>query len=86
MTERFRIESEPSPDGNGRVGKFVADPNGPFQTLDLKRYMKTEDLKQAIELMAKAIDKVILEDAKNYGEVDKECDSEARCPYCNRES
>ena len=75
MTERFRIESEPSPDGKGFVGKFVLDPNGPFVTLDLKRYMKTEDLKEAVELMAKAIDKIILEDAKNYGQVDKESDS-----------
>jgi len=86
MTERFRIESEPSPDGQGRVGKFVLDPNGPFQTLDLKRYMKTEDLREAVELMAKAIDKIILEDAKNYGQVDTKCDSETGCPNKDRKS
>lgn len=84
MTERFRLESQPSPDGNGRVAKFVLDPNGPFQTLDLKRYMKTEDLREAIDLISEAVDKIILEDAKNYGQVDKECDSETRCPYCDR--
>lgn len=84
MSERFRLESQPAPDGNGRVAKFVLDPNGPFQTLDLKRYMKTEDLRDAVELMAQAINKIILEDAKNYGQVDKECDSETRCPHCDR--
>ena len=86
MTERFRIESEPSPDGRGFVGKFVPDPNGPFQTLDMKRFMKTEDLKEAVELMARAIDKIILEDAKNYGQMDTKCDSEARCPDSDGES